>query len=316
MEVTGEYAAKQEEADESTKLDENLQTLKSLEEKELVLKYLESREEKLQKEYGEVDSKLNVALSRCSDIVQSDITNCEKSLWALTHKQRSSLTSKHTEIDLMATKISQSIQDLWSSLDDFSRGQETKHLNLSPIIMNSKLALLTKNNLLDVHKLRASLNRFSHCYVNTLTSWSKPDERDRLVSNLTTVKEEITRTINSIEKDIEMLEPGKEILSTKVQAKRKSLLDLAIVQERRKWFAKRLGAMIAPLSSLRITFDSKKVIPKNNDSSSNDSLSFSSPFNYGKQRASFHPADISTMSYIPPSAPDNPILSPLREEWS
>lgn len=282
----------------------------------MVIKYLEDRESKLKKKSQEVHSQLEMALDNASNITQTDKSVCEKSLRSAALEVKSSLTSKYTEIDLMVARISQSIHDLWTSLENLSKGQESRNLDLTPIVINSKLSSLSKNDLLDLHKLRASLNRFSQCYNTTLNSWSKSDETSRLVSNLSTIKEEIRRTITSIEADVEKLEPGKDILARKVLMTRKEVLDLPSVQERRKWYIKRLATMLRPLSSLRISFDCTKTRVKNNDSNSGDSLSFNSPFNHSKHRGSFQPADISTLFYIPPSAPDNPILSPLREEWS
>ncbi|XP_015783407.1 uncharacterized protein LOC107361173 [Tetranychus urticae] len=169
------------------------------------------------------------------------------------------------------------------------------------------------------------VDKFVKNFDTTMRNWASLSECQNLSSHLNFLNQEIEKLIIKIRESMDNLNQEKESLLAAVNAKRHQLLKTAQVQERRNWFAAKI-----PLNFPKIKFAFGDVSRDNlidyyseADITASPVIDTTPPDNFYNRTMrnhafdwSFHALDISRFSYVPPTAPERPLLSPLREESS
>lgn len=171
------------------------------------------------------------------------------------------------------------------------------------------------------------VNRFVKNFDSAMQNWESLSDCLNLSSHLKLLNQEIEKSIVKIRESMGNLNEAKESLAAAATAKRQQLLKTAQVQERRDWFAAKI-----PVNFPKIKFSFGDVQGDNQHDYYSDyditaspvtPIETTPPNNFYNRTMrnqafewSFHPLDISRFSYIPPTAPERPLLSPLREESS
>ncbi|XP_053201580.1 HAUS augmin-like complex subunit 6 [Panonychus citri] len=318
--------------DESTKLAELKSNYDDLDQKMLIeLEYFELRKRSLETEWDNICFEYAKTVNAACVQILGGTGNSMKDNELIANVRQSVVdlndivNEKIIDLKRLTGCISPKIE-MYNTLAGYSLNSSSNQLfDLRQFSNECDLSKYFVRGCFNLELVHKDVDKFIKKFKNSIENWAPISECKNLSSHYNLFNQELEKMTLKIREKVDKMKAERESLLEKISSKRQSLLRTNQVQQRRKWFAEKMPSHFPKI---------KFIFGENSRSNLTDSCTDSdltgspivstTPPDMSKNRLlrntafewSFHPLDISRFSYVAPTAPEKPILSPLKEETS